>query len=246
MLSLRLRIMKCVVVCMCLHSPWLGASDTLPIPFYDNSRPPLIISTDKYSGIYAELFTAVLKQADIDFELFPVPAMRKRIMFENGEMALSCCSNPAWRNRQKELQVQLFSLPIYESTDHYIFNSNQIFNIAAPSDLKTRVVGTVRGFTYPDSEWFGTDIKVQTEEKLLELLHLGRVEVAIVNKEVAEYYINKNGWALTIGPEHDKHALHIRVHKQHAALLPSINQAITQTIRSGRRDQIIKRHLHPD
>jgi len=237
------RVIRLLCISLLLGSPTLSASDVLSVPYYDHSRPPLVISTESHTGIYTELFTAVLKHAGIDYELHPVPPLRKRAMFEDGEMAVSCCSNPAWRNREQEIAVQLFSLPIYESADHFIFKRAQPFTIQTPSDLKNRVVGTVRGFTYPGSEFFGTDVKVQTEEVLLEMLHLGRVDLAIVNKDVAAYYIKKNGLDLVIGPVHDKHTLHIRVHRSYDFLLPKINDAISHVITSGQRDTIIRRHL---
>jgi ABC-type amino acid transport substrate-binding protein len=106
------------------------------------------------------------------------------------------------------------------------------------------VVGLIRGFSYSGSENFGHIVNIKTEEQLLEMLNLKRIDVAIVNKQVAEYYIKKKQLNLVIGPLHDEKTLHIRINKLNAELLPKLNSVINQIIQSGERDELINKYLN--
>lgn len=220
-----------------------GAQPVVDIPFYDSNRPPLIFVGEHIYGIHADIFKKVLLQSGIKFSFQPTPHLRRRLLFEAGEVVIDCCSNPAWRQRPLESKLQLFSIPIDESADHYIFNQDKQLQVNAFSDLKDKVVGVIRGFSYSGSEYFGHTVKVKTEKQLLELVNLQRVDLAIVNKHVAKYYVNKKQLNIVIGPLHDKKTLHIRLHKSYAELLPKINRSIELLVQSGEKDSIIKRYL---
>lgn len=214
------------------------------IPFYDSHRPPLIYVGENYAGIHAEIFMKVLTGAGIKFNFQPTPHKRRRLLFEAGEVTVDCCSNPEWRQRPKESELQLFSDAIDVSADHYIFNESKQFDIKSYSDLKSNVVGLIRGFSYSGSENFGHIVNIKTEEQLLEMLNLKRIDVAIVNKQVAEYYIKKKQLNLVIGPLHDEKTLHIRINKLNEELLPKLNSVINQIIQSGERDKLINKYLN--
>ena len=215
----------------------------IDIPFYDSNRPPLIFVGERYSGIHAEILMKVLTETGIKFNFQPTPHSRRRILFEAGEVVLDCCSNPEWRQRPIESQLQIFSTAIDDSADHYIFNKSQQFSISSYSELNDKVVGIIRGFSYSGSEHFGPTVEVKTEEQLLDMLDLNRIDLAIVNKQVAEYYIKKKRLNLVVGPLHDKKTLHIRLNRSHAALLPKLNRTIEELINSGARDRIIQSYV---
>lgn len=239
-----------ISIIVCLSSTFVFAKESLndkqkviDIPFYDSNRPPLIYVGEHYSGIYAEIFKAVLTRAGLSFNFQPTPNSRRRLLFEEGEVIIDCCANPEWRQRPLEKKYQLFTLPIDESADHYIFNRAKQLDVNAYSDLKAHVVGVIRGFSYSGSELFGHTVEVKTEEQLLEMVNLKRVDLAIMNKHVAEYYIKKKQLNLAIGPLHEKKTLHIRLHKSNAELLPKLNKIIKELVDSGERERLIKKYL---
>lgn len=121
-----------------------ATSQALIVPIYDSERPPLFFNlNERQNGVYVELFETILRSANIQYELVPVPKLRARIMFETGETVLSCCDNEAWRQRPKEKDVQLFSNAFFHSADYVIVHKDTEFDFSKSLSLS---IGTIRGF----------------------------------------------------------------------------------------------------
>lgn len=220
------------------------AEEPLVIPVYDLQRPPLVIIEDgRFSGIYMDLFHEVLTGAGIRFTFVPVPKQRARIMFERGETMLSCCDNPAWRTRDEEQKVQLFSDALHHTHDLFVFPPGKAFSTDDLSVLKDKNVALVRGYGYHASEFFGTRIDIDSETNMLEFLSLGRADVAIVNENILQLWLQTHPGKIVVGKCHDDASLHIRVHRQRADLLDPINQSIKRMIESGKREEILRKYL---
>lgn len=227
---------------LCASGGFARAGDVLKVPIYDTTRAPLVIVQDGgVTGIYPEMFREILNRAGINFQFVPAPAMRRRVLFENGEYLLSCCGNPAWRNRPLETAVQLFSDQFFVSRDVFVFPRGGRFAINSMQDLADKSVGTVLGFDYQGSEWFGTRLDFKNEVNVLRRLSEGGLDVAIVNREVFKAFGQAD--RLEEGPIHDEASLHIRIHRSRADLLPAINSAIADFIRDGTRDAIHHRFI---
>lgn len=221
----------------------LQAKEEITVPIYDQERAPLaLLNEGEASGIYPELFREILKGANLEPTLIPIPPMRRRIGFETQLYHLSCCANPAWRQRPREQEVQIFSKPFYWTKDIFVFPKDKKFSIDKLSSLSDKRVATVRGFDYRGAEHFGERIDFQNEITLMRALALGRAEVGIVNEDIYEASSQKN--YLAKGPIHDEASLHIRIHRARLDLVEPINKSIEDLIRSGKRDQIVKKYLN--
>ena len=219
-------------------------ADKLSVPINEQSQPPLmLVEHEPFSGIYIDLFRLTLETAGIQYEFIKVPKIRARVMFENGEVVLSCCGNPNWRTRAKEQQVQLFSNSFYSTKDVYIFPSDKSFEIKSVSSLSDKLVALKRGYNYRGEKRFGKKAHLSTQSALLEFVAKGRADVGIINEDIARHWLTSNKNQIILGPAHDVADLHIRVHKKRADLLPRINHAIKQLIKSGQRDKIVNSYL---
>jgi len=218
------------------------SAEVITVPTYDQDRPPLSIVKDgEASGIYPDLFREILKEAGLTPDLLPVPPMRRRIGFETQLYHLSCCANPAWRQRPREQEVQIFSKQFYWTRDIFVFPKGKAFEVDKLSQLSDKLIATVRGFDYRGSEHFGDRVNFQNEVTLMRGLALGRADVGIVNEDIFNASPQKK--YLEIGPVHDEASLHIRIHRARIDLVEPINKAIDKIITSGKRDQIVKDYL---
>ena len=105
-------------------------AEKLVIPIYERHQPPLVLFKEhEFSGIYIDLFKEILLRAGIEPVFEATPKMRARILFEEGLSVLSCCDNPAWRERPKEQQVQMFSESFYTTRDIFVFPKGEKFPI---------------------------------------------------------------------------------------------------------------------
>ena len=219
-------------------------AEPVQIPTYEQPRPPLVIfENGRPTGIYNELFRAILNEAGIVHTLVPAPKLRARIMFEKGESFVACCANPSWRTRPQEQMVQIFSEPFHVTEDIFVFPHGRRFAIEELSKLSDKIVATVRGFGYRGENWFGERIALQNEEALLQFVAKGRADVGIVNAEVFKLWSVRNPQQVDKGEIHDFASLHLRLHRNRKELLGPINKAIKDLIKSGRRDQIIEKFL---
>lgn len=239
--------LACLLLAGLLSTSTTRAAEPMIIPVYDQQRPPLvIIENSKFSGIYIDLFSEILTGAGIEFTFIPIPKQRARIMFERGEAMLSCCDNPAWRTRDDELKVQLFSDAMHYTHDLYVFPRGKVFDTEDLNALRTRHIVLVRGYGYRASEYFGTRFDLESESKILEFLSLGRADVAIINEDVLHNWMLAHPDTVVAGKCHDNASLHIRVHRQRSDLLEPINQSIKRLIKSGKREDILKKYLGPE
>jgi len=219
----------------------VAAETSLRVPVYATARPPLVeIQAGEVRGILPEMFKAILEHAGLSFVFDPVPVMRKRVLFEDGVYVLACCANPAWRNRPKERDVQLFSEAFTQNRDIFVFPKGKSFPVGGRADLGRAVVGVRRGFDYRGSRFFGTRLDLESEDAIFKALLAGRVDVGIVNEHT--FHASPHHKNLDEGPEHDVVSLHIRVHKNRSDLLPRINGAIAAFMADGTHDLIVRKY----
>lgn len=232
-----------LIIITLFNSVFPAVAEPLVVPFHDTTKAPLVINADgKLSGIYPDIFNEVMKRAGIDAKLVPTPKLRVRRYFETGQAVLSCCDNPAWRQRPLEQGVQLFSRPFYMTRDVFVFRAYNARPIEDLKDLADMTVAVVRGYGYQGEEWFGERTDFIDETAIMQAVAFGRTDVGIVNEDVALHWIAQNPGEIETGNLHDSASLHIRIHKDRADLLKPINRAIAEMIEDGTRDQIIGRY----
>lgn len=223
--------------------PSAQAAEEITVPIYDQERAPLSMQIDGVPrGIYTDLFREILIMADLQPTLVPIPPMRRRVGFETQLYEISCCANPAWRQRPREQEIQLFSQQFYWNKDVFVFPKGKSFTLNNLSLLADKRVGVVRGFDYRGSEHFGGRINYNNEATLIRALGLGRVDVGIVNEDILA--ASPQLAQVDVGPTHDETSLHIRIHRNREDLVGPINNAIEKIIQNGKRDQIVKSYLN--
>lgn len=240
-----MNINKAYILFLLLFAPLNSFAERLLVPINDQSQPPLmLVENENYGGIYIELFREILETANIQYEFIKVPKVRARVMFENGEVVLSCCGNPDWRKGAKEREVQLFSKTIYHTRDVYVFPKGKRFDIPDVAALHNKMVALKRGYGYKKQREFGKTMRLRTQTDLIAFVARERADVGIVNEDIARHWMLTNGNQIEIGKAHDIADLMIRVHKKRGDLLPRINKAIEQVISSGKRDKIANKYLN--
>jgi hypothetical protein len=182
------------------------------------------------SGIYFDAFSKVLETANISYRVKRAPNVRRRRAFWNGEVFISCCSNPSWRTKVSEKDAQIFSEPFMTLEDVIVYNGalkpdfSKIYNYN---------YALIRGYTYKNQDQFKKITRLKSEKLLLEFIHSGRAEFGIVNKTIAQYYINHYKMNLKIGPTYSTDDIHIRVHKKRKKLIKPINRSIKKLKSEG-------------
>ena len=212
----------------------------------DETRMPMfLIEKNNYSGIYLDVFKKVLENAKIDYKFEPLPMQRRRKFFEEGKSYIDCCPSPNWRKSDAEAAVQLFSDPLFNSDDLYIFPKGKAFKVPNIDILGQKKVAIIRGYGYKGMAIFKDKaMQLNSEDELIGFIEKGRADVGIVNGFVLNYWLKTHpNTQLDVGEIHESTSLHIRIHKAKKELLPSINQAITKLKGSGEIDQILKKYM---
>ena len=78
---------------------------------------------------------------------------------------------------------------------------------------------------------------------MLRLIDSGRIEMGIVDKQIALYLIKKEQLQIDIGQVHEAVERPLRLHKKHEEALPAINRAIGQLKKQNAIKDIIYKHL---
>jgi ABC-type amino acid transport substrate-binding protein len=119
----------------------VGAS---PILYADDGGQEIIRAGQAGSKGFRDLWHKVLKESGLKVAMIDAPQQRKRMMFANAMIVLDCCSTPEWRILPEEQAVQLFSAPLYETRERYVFKKGNVQEIPTFDDLKKYRVAAVR------------------------------------------------------------------------------------------------------
>ena len=186
------------------------------------------------------VWQAILKEANIPFEVTEVMQGRRRRMFIDGLITLDCCFSPTWRNRPEEQVVQLFTDSFYTAEIRFVFKKGNVIPISSPEQIKYLRFAAVRGFAYTLEDFFGETIIGKSPSDTLRLVELGRAQVTEAAKVLFDSEMAHTPRALELGDLANYTNLHARVHISRADLLPRLNAAIARMKASGRIKQILQ------
>ena len=223
------RQVKAAALLFLLLLPWkaVQGQETWLLPVPDTSRPPFtILEAPETPGIFVELMQEIGRRIGVRMELEPLPTLRRREFFTRGLVVVDCCLNPLWRQRPDEQSVQLFSETLVRIPDIFLFPAESVFPIRNDEDLNDKRVIGILGYSYRNEAEFGERINAKSPEQMLRILNGKRGDVGILQWGVAQYYIQKLGLAIELGPAHHIAPLHIRLHRSKAEYLPKINEAV--------------------
>lgn len=186
------------------------------------------------------IYEAILKEADIDYEMMVVPSARKRRMFVEGKIVIDCCAAVAWRQKPEEIAVQLHSKTFIQSAEHYFYHADSDITVSDHKDLKNFRLSIVRSYVYRGDRYFKNVVPANDIAQMMTLVSLKRAELGIINPYDFQRRMEKHPMPLRLGGQHEASSLTIRVHKSRAELLPRINAVIDRYLAEGLIDDKLR------
>ena len=185
-----------------------------------------VTAGDGYSPLFRQMFAAVLEETSLETDVMTAPPERRRRLFALGRIVLDCCSIEAWRQREEEIAVQLFSVPFFTNRDRFVVRENSSIVITGPEDLKNLRVAVVHGFEYDLSSHFGVTVPGRGWDAMLQLIEKGRADIGIIGEVIFKERQMNDRRALKLVGVADEQDLSIRIHNSRPDLVPIINEAI--------------------
>lgn len=211
---------------------------------YDNQGssawvPYYIIENKQVNGIVGELVPSILDTANIRGIPSPRPPKRTYQALKNGELDFDIV-NPAWFGGELAPQF-IASDSLLNISEHLITLPENAKTFPDIKSVHGRRVGTVRGYSYHDSDQFER-IDFHSEEALIQALQRQRVDVAIIARYPALYWSNKHNIDIVVGAVHTSGDLVLRLQRNKQHLLPRLNAAISQLRKQGDIKRLVDKY----
>ncbi|PIW59437.1 transporter substrate-binding domain-containing protein [Shewanella sp. CG12_big_fil_rev_8_21_14_0_65_47_15] len=191
-------------------------------------------------GMITELIPMILSLANIEGEILSLPPKRTNNALETGLLDFDVVS-PSWFEKQAFGPQFVQSAPIMQITEYVVTLPENVKQYDSIDQIKGKAIGTVRGYLYHnDKEFIRVDFT--SEQELIKALNKHRIDAIIVGNYPALYWSSKLGVPVGLAAIHSNGELVLRLRKEHAELLPAINQAITTLKANGKIDEIIKKY----
>ncbi len=198
-----------------------GSSNWIPYYSDDKANP----------GILGELIPLILSQANIKGKQITLPPTRTNLALSKGFLDFDLIS-PSWLKEDEKSEEFIFSAPIIEVKEHIVYLADMFLEPPEISIIKSKEVGTVRGYYYHDDDYFVRK-DFGSEKELLIALKAKRVKYAIIGDLPALYWSRKLNIPIQLGPIHSSGRLSIRIRTSLSHLLPAINQSINLLNENG-------------
>jgi len=155
--------------------------------------PYLMTGEDNLYGIIADTFLAISKSMGIKTKLTIAPIKRLRIQIKNGELDAFPAA-PEW---EKDAVHGIETDGIIQVSDNLVVRRDNNIPIEGPTDLKGMNLALMQGYTYPSLKNMienGTFQSIWAKQfiSLLRMVEYGRVNVGVLDKNVANWVIRKN------------------------------------------------------
>lgn len=203
------------------------------VPYYIPGQPDS-------PGILGELIPQILTLANIKNEKHNYPPKRTNQALDNGDLDFDIIS-PSWLPHGEMGPKFVRSTSMFTIKENIITLPSKAQQWADIAYIKGKRIGTVRGYLYHDDKEF-IRVDFLSERELVRALHKGRIEAAISGDLPALYWSKEHGLPITLASVHSEGELVIRLRKEHAALLPKINDAISTLKTNGTIDALINKY----
>ena len=221
---------------------WIGISVSKALPLKAALKSQTV--EKKYNAgrsieginVFDASWAAILKEADIKVNFLRISFIKRNEMFLKGDIAMMCCSIPTWHNSAKDLEVQLFSAPFFSTYEHVIYRESQNVNLKNSGNLKAALVV---GFTYKAEPKLENITYFPTIYSALMAVELGEADFTIINSQELGKFQRQNKNNLVLGEVWDHIPMAIRIRKEHAHLLPKINNAIQRLRARGEISRLV-------
>jgi polar amino acid transport system substrate-binding protein len=139
-------------------------------------------------GPVTEIIVKAFNKVNYEVSVSFYPWLRGEILAKEG---VHDGMIPPWRTKAREAYFA-FSEPLFPNELYFYKHKNTHAVFSKQSDLKAYKIGTVRGYANPD--WFAEE-GLTLEEVSLDLhnltkLAVGRIDLVLIDKKVAEFLIN--------------------------------------------------------
>lgn len=202
------------------------------------------------TGIVVDVMAALSRISGIDILIDMTPQKRMLENFAARSIDAEAASNPAWRVDYEAISV--YTAPYCSTIDVMLMPAGSGFQPTGLQDFHGMRMGCVLGYYYPlglqEEMESGAILRddAPANENNLQKLVAGRVDVIIIEKVVGLYLIKQLGIApdaLEIVYEHSHADLSMRLHKDRADLLPTLNTAIETLIAENTVHTIINQYI---
>jgi polar amino acid transport system substrate-binding protein len=221
-------------------------AETFKVGLYE--APPLVFNKNStLLGVYKEILIEISKITSDTFEFDYGSAEQVVKRFNEGKIDIEPGINPLWRH--SEAVSGLYSIPFSKSTSIMVklkpSKKNTPKTLEKIKPLKT---GLVKGYQYPSS--FSTEFKnkdwipvlASSELKLLTLLNQKKIDQAVIERFVMDFYLrskkNTSTDSYVLGKPLETLDIMLRVHPDKASVIPRLNDAIKKLIDSGKIQKI--------
>lgn len=202
--------------------------------------PYFIANQPQAPGIVTELIPMILALANIEGEILALPPKRTNNALETGLLDFDIVS-PSWFEQQDFGPLFVKSSPIMQITEYVVTLPENVSKYTDIGQIKGKEIGTVRGYLYHDDKDF-IRADFTSEQELVKALDKHRIEAIIAGNYPALYWSTQLKIPVGLAAVHSDGDLVFRLRKEHAGLLPAINQAIAKLKANGQIDEIINKY----
>lgn len=235
-----MNVLAGITCCYLLSSAFLqGNAETLIVTLFPGEIPPYsMIKEGKRLGITIDLFTALAKNTQHEFILQESPVARAMREFDLGRVDIEPGVTPLWR--QHRPVPGLYSIVYEEAVDVIVFKEKNKFKLNEKADLYGKIIGVVRGYSYPDYDQAFAEGKIKkvenrSEDNLLKQLEVDRLKQIFMGYRTILYFKQQGAKysEFKVGDIVGHNSISLRVHPSKAHLLPGLNQALQEMLDSG-------------
>lgn len=188
--------------------------------------------------LFVDILSAVSDLTELEFEFHVLPVAKGLQEFNLGRIDLEPGVHPIWRTYQSVHGV--YSIPYAKSTEVIVFAPGQKKTVTHPSHLAGEIIGTTRGFSYPDfdsafSSGMITRLDNLSQSLIIEQLFAGRFQQIFVGRSTILYFqkIRPEMQVLVIGNVVEEKEVMMRVHPSKEHVLESLNAALKTLLSRG-------------
>ena len=223
---------------LCTQCAYAEQNMTYSVVLYHQANPPYSFVEDEIrKGIFVDIFNEISLLTDLKFEFVSLSVARGKRYFEQGKIDIEPGISPEWRKGESIEGVYSMNY----ATSKEVIISEKTTSITDVSQLYGEVVGKVRGYSYGEFDEHFSPEKIivadNTSEKMLVAqLHKHRFNYVIIGGATAAYYISSVEKYQNFNEVYEvsNYPVAMRVHPQHEAIVPILNDALSVLIHTGK------------
>ncbi|MEP4892334.1 MAG: transporter substrate-binding domain-containing protein [Aliiglaciecola sp.] len=195
---------------------------------------------DDNPGIFAEVVTLILQEANLSYKFYYYPPKRAAQEFKKDQLDIDFMS-PSWFKDGDMGDEYVQSKSIFELTEYNVTLPENADKYATPDSIHGKRVGTIRGYSYFNDHLFNR-VDFSSESALIKGLKKGRYEVAILENLTAQHWAQVHNVEISLASIHSHGEIVLRIRRELVHLLPELNAAISSLKQSGEIDSIFQHY----